>query len=130
MDKWWNEIFVFENVTISIRDKENGNKDKKMIIINEEKPKKITCCCFSNSRFLIKDYWLYVWAWDKIFHLIDLFNAQVTETRKLTGDPISISLFKDDYVLVGTNNREINFFSEEGIFVVTITQGLNSWLYS
>ena len=101
-----------------------------MIIINEEKQKKITYCCFSNSRFLNKDYWLYVWAWDKIFHLIDLFNSQVTDTRKLTAAPISISLFKDDYVLVGTNKREINFFSEEWIFVVTITQGLNSWLYS
>ena len=75
-----------------------------------------------------KDYCLYVCTWDKNFHLIDLFNAQVTETRKLTADPISISLFKDDYVLVGTNNREINFFSKEGIFVVTITQGLNSWV--
>ena len=70
------------------------------------------------------------WAWDKIFHLIDLFNAQVIETRKLTAVPILISLFKDDYVLVGTYKREINFFSEEGIFVVTITQGLNSWYCS
>ena len=129
---WTNDgmkyAIAFENGTISIRDKENGNKDEKVIVVNEEKQEKITCCCFSNSRFLNKDYCLYVCTWDKNFHLIDLFNAQVTETRKLTADPISISLFKDDYVLVGTNNREINFFSKEGIFVVTITQGLNSWV--
>ena len=131
---WTNDgmkyAIAYENGTISIRDKENGNKDEKLIVINESKQEKITCCCFSNSRFLNKDYCLYVCTWDKNFHLIDLFNAQVTETRKLTADPISITLFKDDYVLVGTNNREINFFSKEGIFVVTITQGLNSWVTS
>ena len=43
-------------------------------------------------------------------------------TQKLTADPISISLYKEDYVLVGTNNREINFFSKEGYFVSTISQ--------
>ncbi len=55
-------VLAFENGTISLRDKENGNKDETMIIINEEKQKKITCYCFSNSRFLNKDYCLYVYT--------------------------------------------------------------------
>lgn len=120
---------AFENGRISIREKE-GDKEEKQIIINEEKQEKITCICFSNTRFLHKEYVLYVCTWDKNFHLLDLFNNQVIETQKLTADPISISLFKGEYVLVGTNNREINFFTKEGIFVTAITEGINSWVTS
>ena len=130
---WTNDgmkyCIAFENGSVSIRDKET-NKEEKNIKLNEDRQEKITCCCFSNTRFLNGDYVLYVCTWEKNFHLLDLFNTQVAETKKLTADPISISLYKDDYVLVGTNNREINFFSKEGIFVNTITQGINSWVTS
>ncbi len=128
---WTNDgmkyAIAFENGSIAIRDKDS-DKDEKVIMVNEDKIERITCICFSNSRFLNKEYVLYVCTWDKNFHLLDLFNAQVVETKKLTADPISITLFKDDYVLVGTNNREINFFSKEGIFIQTITEGINSWV--
>ena len=130
---WTNDgmkyCIAYENGTISIRDKDT-NKEEKSINLNEDRQERITCCCFSNTRFLNGDYVLYVCTWEKNFYLLDLFNTQVAETKKLTADPISISLYKDDYVLVGTNNREINFFSKEGIFVNTITQGINSWVTS
>lgn len=130
---WTNDglkyALCFENGTVVIRDKDS-DKDEKSIIVNEEKNEKITCCCFSTQRFLYKEYVLYVCTWDKNFYVLDLFNTQVHQTQKLTADPISISLYKEDYVIVGTNNREINLFSKEGIFVTTITQGINSWVTS
>ena len=130
---WTNDglkyALCFENGTVVIRDKDS-DKDEKSIIVNEEKNEKITCCCFSTQRFLYKEYVLYVCTWDKNFYVLDLFNTQVHQTQKLTADPISISLYKEDYVIVGTNNREINLFTKEGIFVTTITQGINSWVTS
>ena len=130
---WTNDgmkyALCFENGTVVIRDKES-DKDEKEIRVNEEQNEKIICCCFSTQRFLNKEYALYVGTWDKNFYVLDLFNTQVAQTQKLTSDPISITLYKEDFVLVGTNNREINFFSKEGYFVTTISQGLNSWVTS
>ena len=130
---WTNDglkyALCFENGTVVIKDKDT-DKDEKEIIVNEEKPEKITCCCFSTQRFLYKDYVLYICTWDKNFYVLDLFNTQIHQSQKLTADPISISLYKEDYVIVGTNNREINLFSKEGYFVTTITQGINSWVTS
>ena len=130
---WTNDglkyAICFENGTVVIRDKDS-DKDEKNIVVNEEKNEKITCCCFSTQRFLYKEYVLYVCTWDKNFYVLDLFNTQVHQTQKLTADPISISLYKEDYVIVGTNNREINLFSKEGYFVTAITQGINSWVTS
>ena len=85
---------------------------------------------FTTQRFLYKDYVLYICTWDKNFYVLDLFNTQIHQSQKLTADPISISLYKEDYVIVGTNNREINLFNKEGYFVTTITQGINSWVTS
>ena len=130
---WTNDglkyAICFENGTVVIKDKDS-DKDEKEIVVNEEKQEKITCCCFSTQRFLYKDYVLYICTWDKNFYVLDLFNTQVHQSQKLTADPISISLYKEDYVIVGTNNREINLFSKEGYFVTTITQGINSWVTS
>ena len=130
---WTNDglkyAICFENGAVVIRDKDS-DKDEKNIVVNEDKNEKITCCCFSTQRFLYKEYALYVCTWDKNFYVLDLFNTQVHQTQKLTADPISISLYKEDYVIVGTNNREINLFSKEGYFVTTITQGINSWVTS
>lgn len=128
---WTNDgmkfAICFENGIVSIRDM-SSNKEEKKIVINEDHPEKITCCVFSNSRFIHKEYALYVCTWDKNFHILDLFNTQILDTKKLTADPISIALYKDDYILVGTNNREINFFTKEGIFVANITERINSWV--
>ena len=116
---WTNDgmkfAIAFENGLICIRDKDKGNKDEKIILISELENEKIISCLFSNIRFLNRDYCLYVCTWNRNFFLIDLFNIVVNESIKLNADPISISLFKNDYVLIGTNNREINLFTKEGI---------------
>ena len=130
---WTNDgnkyAIAYENGTISIHDKEN-DKSERTLTVNEQTVEKISCICFSNTRFLNKkeEYALYVCTWDKNFHVMDIFNEQVNATRKLTADPISIALYKDDYVIVGTNNRELNFFTKEGIFITVITEGISSWV--
>ena len=129
---WTNDgmkfAIAFENGLICIRDKDKGNKDEKIILISELENEKIISCLFSNIRFLNRDYCLYVCTWNRNFFLIDLFNIVVNESIKLNADPISISLFKNDYVLIGTNNREINLFTKEGIFIREIKQNFNSWV--
>ena len=129
---WTNDgmkfAIAFENGLICIRDKDKGNKDEKIILISELENEKIISCLFSNIRFLNRDYCLYVCTWNRNFFLIDLFNIVVNESIKLNADPISISIFKNDYVLIGTNNREINLFTKEGIFIREIKQNFNSWV--
>ena len=131
---WTNDglkfAIAFENGIISIRDKDKGNKDEKIIKIYEDKIEKINCCLFSNHRFLNKDYCLYTCTNDHFLHLIDLFNTNVNHSIKLSNVPICISLYKNDYVLIGTNNSEISFFSKDGFFILNIKQGLNNYVKS
>ena len=60
----------------------------------------------------------------------DFFNTQIHQNQKLIADPISISLYKEDYVIVGTNNHEINLFTKEVYFITIIIYGINNWVSS
>jgi len=59
-----------------------------------------------------------------------LFSYTIIDCKKLNYDPVCISLFKDDYFLVGSNNSEVNFYTKEGIFINTINEALTDWILS
>jgi len=59
-----------------------------------------------------------------------LLNYTSIDCKKLNYDPVCISLFKDDYFLVGSNNSEVNFYTKEGIFINTINEALTDWILS
>ena len=119
----------FEDSSVIIKNIDN-DKNEKEIIVNKDKQDKIICCKFSTQRFLHKDYALYICTTNKNFYVFDIINIKIHQNQKLTGNPISISLYKEDFVLIGDDNREINIFSKEGDFLTTITQGFNSWVTS
>lgn len=39
-----------------------------------------------------------------------------------------ISLFRDEYFLVGSNSNEINMFTKDGIFVNEISEDIEDWV--
>lgn len=119
----------FENGCVSIRDKDN-DKELKNIPLNDTIQERILCVSFSSTRYRNKDYVLFVGTWEKNLYMIELFNYSVIDCKKLTYDPICIGLFKDDYFLLGSNNNEINFFTKEGMFVNTISEGITDWILS
>lgn len=59
-----------------------------------------------------------------------MLNYTSIDCKKLNYDPVCISLFKDDYFLVGSNNSEVNFYTKEGIFINTINEALTDWILS
>lgn len=117
----------FENGCVSIRDKDN-DKELKNVVLNEWTQERIWCMSFSSTRHMNKDYILYVGTWEKNLYLIELVNYTVFDCKKLTYDPISIGLYKDDYFFLGSNNNEINFFTKEGIHINTINENINDWV--
>lgn len=117
----------FENGSISIREKEN-EKEIKYLILNASNEEKIWCLTFSNTKHHNKDYTLIVGTWEKNIYIIELFNYSIIDIKKVTYDPMCITLFRDDYFMIGSNNNEINMFTKEGIFVNTISEGINSWI--
>lgn len=117
----------FENGTISIRDKDN-DKEIKNIVLNNQCEERVWCLSFSSTKHYNKDYTLIVGTWEKNIYIIELFNYSVLEIKKLNYDPICITLFRDDYFLVGSNNNEINLFTKDGIFVNNITEEVDSWV--
>lgn len=116
----------FENGTVSIKDKDN-DKDIKTIQLDEDRQERISCMAFSGTRFLNKDYVLYVGTWEKNIYLVELFNFSVIDVKKLSADPLCITIFRDDYVMVGTNNNEISMFTKEGAFISNFSEGITDW---
>lgn len=39
-----------------------------------------------------------------------------------------MSLFKDEYFLLGSNNNELNFYTKDGIYINSITEGIDGWV--
>ena len=70
---------------------------------------------------------LYVGTWEKNIYLVELFNYDIIDVKKVVYDPICIGLYKDDYFLIGTNNNEVDFFTKEGSFITKITENINDW---
>ncbi len=116
----------FENGTILFRDKDN-EKDIKLVNLDSKNKERIWCLTFSALKHRNKEYVLYVGTWEKNIYLIELFNYDIIDVKKVVYDPISIGLFKDDYFLIGTNNNEVNFFTKEGSFITKITDNINDW---
>ena len=118
----------FENGSISIKDKENETEIKSLVLSNNEE--RIWCLTFSNSKHYNKNYTLIVGTWEKNIYIIETFNYSIVEIKKVTYDPICITLFKDDYFMVGSNSNEINMFTKEGIHVTNIKDKINNWVLS
>jgi hypothetical protein len=119
----------FENGTVSLRDKDY-EKETRNIVLNPEMQERIWCLSFSSNRNSNKEYNLYIGTWQKNFYIIELFNYTIIECRRLSYDPISISLFKDDYFLLGSNNNDVNFYTKEGTFVNKIKENITDWVLS
>jgi WD40 repeat protein len=116
----------FENGMISIRDNENDSEIKNLMLSNGEE--RIWCLTFSNSKHYKQSYTLFVGTWEKNIYIIETFNYSIVDIKKVNYDPICISLFKDDYFMIGSNSNEINMFTKEGIFVTSINETINSWV--
>jgi len=119
----------FENGTVSLRDKDY-DKESKNLLLNENIQERIWCLAFSSTRHVNKEYVLYVGTWEKNLYVIELFNYTVVECKRLNYDPISISLFKDDYLFLGSNNNEVNFYTKEGTYVNKIKENITDWVLS
>lgn len=39
-----------------------------------------------------------------------------------------LSLFKDEYFLLGSNNNELNFYMKDGIYINSISEGIDGWI--
>lgn len=119
----------FENGTVSLREKD-CEKEAKNLILNPNVQERIWCASFSSTRHSHKEYVLYVGTWEKNLYVIELFNYTIIECKRLNYDPISISLFKDDYFFLGSNNNEINFYTKDGIYVNKIKENVTDWVLS
>ncbi len=119
----------FENGNISLREKDY-EKETKNLVLNPNLEERIWCASFSSTRHSNKEYVLYVGTWQKNLYIIELFNYTIVECKRLNYDPISISLFKDDYFLLGSNNNEVNFYTKEGTFVTKIKEYITDWVLS
>jgi intraflagellar transport protein 122 len=89
---------------------------------------RILCLSFSSTRHRNKEYVLYAGTWEKNLYILELSNYTIIDCKKLYSDPISFSLFKDDYFLLGSNNNEVNFYTKEGIHITSITENINDWV--
>lgn len=117
----------FENGSISIREKDN-DKELKNLTLNSNSEERIWCLTFSNSKHFNKDYTLIVGTWEKNIYIIELFNHSIIDVKKVDYDPMCITLFRDDYFLIGSNSNQINMFAKDGIYVNSISEDINSWV--
>lgn len=128
---WTNDgmkyAIAFENGSISIRDKDN-EREIKNLNLNSSSEERIWCMTFSNSKHYNKDYTLVIGTWEKNIYVIELFNYSIIELKRVNFDPICITLFRDDYFMVGSNNNEIHMYTKEGIFVNSFKESIDSWV--
>jgi hypothetical protein len=62
--------------------------------------------------------------------LTQIGSSNVIEVKKFSFDPICVSLFKEEFFLLGTNNKEIQFFTKEGQMIKSIEEGVDDWAMS
>jgi hypothetical protein len=98
------------------------------IVLNAQTEERVWCLSFSSTKHFNKDYTLICGTWEKNIYIIELFNYSIIDIKKINYDPICLTLFRDDYFLVGSNNNEINLFTKEGIFVNNINEEIESWV--
>lgn len=116
-----------ENGLVTIKEKEN-DKEVKAFTISPGKTERIWALTYSATRHKQKDYTLIVGTWEKRIYLIELLNYTTFASFDLPYDPVCLSLYRDDYFLIGTNDYKINFYSKEGVFISAITEEIDDWV--
>lgn len=89
---------------------------------------RICSLVFSSTKHRNNDYVLYVGTWEKNIYMIELLNYNIIDVKKVIYDPICISLFKDDYFMIGSNSNEVNFFTKEGSYITKIAENITDWV--